>query len=85
MARMQLIRGTGAELLPYLEQHRERKDLMLIIPEEEPPEQCAEAGRDDAAGTQSRTEYRNGVPLLPTQKAAQSVTMALVKRLAEEE
>ncbi len=90
LAQAQLIQGTGEELLSYLEKHRNRKNLLLIIPQEEPavegPGPVAPS-REQSSGSETVTSaaVRNGVPLFPTQEATQKVTMELVKRLAEEE
>jgi hypothetical protein len=81
MAQVELIRGTGSELLPHLEKHRDRKDLLLIIPDEKP------SGQDSSPATDENGKMvlRNGVPLLPTARAVHPVTLEMVKQLAEEE
>ena len=74
----QVVKGTGEELIAFLERYRDEKKLTLIISREE-------------AGGESRSAYpdgaviRNGVPLLPTQNRAQPVTMEHVKQLMDEE
>jgi hypothetical protein len=50
MSRPHVLQGTGEELLAYLEQHRSRANLTLIIPVEESaaqasPEEVAAANR----------------------------------------
>jgi hypothetical protein len=86
MAQAQLIQGTGAELLPYLQGLEHRKNLMLIIPEADEP--ADESGADhtpDTLALPADTVFRNGVPLFPKREIAQPVTLDLVKRLAEED
>jgi hypothetical protein len=90
LAQAQLIQGSGEELLSYLEKHRDRKNLLLIIPQEKPavegPGPDAPPGEQNSSSeTVTAAVVRNGVPLFPTQAATQKVTMELVKRLAEEE
>jgi hypothetical protein len=85
MAQAQLIQGTGAELIEHLENRRDQKNLLLIIPEQEISAQNAVPATGEPAGRSPLTVLRNGVPLLPTQGAAQTVTMEQVKLLAEEE
>jgi hypothetical protein len=78
MALAQIIHGTGEELISYLKNHRHHKNLTLIIPEEEIP-------------NEERTSYpegaviSNGVPLFPTEGRTQVVTMEHVKQLLDEE
>ncbi len=83
MAQAQLIQGTGAELLPYLQRMQHRKNLLLIIPEEETPEGALDTPAHLALPPD--TVFRNGVPLFPKREVAQPVTLELVKRLAEED
>lgn len=86
MAQARLIQGTGDELIRHLERYRHQNNLLLIIPEEEISEQTATSGTEEPTGSKSlATIDWNGVPLLPTHGAAQTVTMELVKRLAEEQ
>lgn len=85
MAQAQLIQGTGAELLSHLERLRHRKNLLLIIPEEEAGKESLETPKEASAVEAVAATTRNGVPLFPSRTPAQRVTMELVKRLAEEE
>ena len=84
MAQAQLIQGTGAELIPYLEQRRNQPNLLLIIPEEE-NQQRSTPFVEEASQTQRKIFLRDGIPTLATEGAAQLVIMELVKRLAEQE
>jgi hypothetical protein len=86
MAQAQLIQGTGAELLPYLQQLKHRKNLMLIIPEDDAPIDSRSAPpASEVVGLPPGTEFRNGVPLFPHRKVAEPVTLELVKRLDEDD
>jgi hypothetical protein len=84
MARAELVRGSVADLMPHLEKHRRRKDLLLIIPEEETPAAGTEPLPEEATEARHPITIHDGIPLLPTQGAKQRVTLALVKQLADE-
>ncbi len=78
MAQVQLIQGTGEELMTYLEKRRFQKNLLLIIPEQE-------------VSTLARKPYpegatlRNGVPLFPVDGRTEVVTPEHIQNLLEEE
>ena len=74
----QVIQGTGDELIAYLEKHRDKKKLTLIIPDEEAAGAARRAYPSGAA-------IRNGVPLFPTQHRTESITMEHVNQLMDEE
>jgi hypothetical protein len=85
MAQAQLIQGTGAELIPYLEKRRDQPNLLLIIPEEGTKQERSTSIAEEAHPPQSKIFLRDGIPTLATEGAAQPVTMELVKRLLDEE
>jgi hypothetical protein len=85
MAQAQLIQGSAEELLAYLEQRRDKKNLLLIVPEEDNVLDTRSSTRNQQSEARSNAAIRNGVPLFPTQGAAQPVTPELVKHLLEEE
>lgn len=78
MARVQIIRGTGEELIAYLKNYSVRKNLTLIVPEEETADNGHKPYPEGAV-------IRNGVPLLPTEGRTQVVTMERVRQLMDEE
>jgi hypothetical protein len=83
MIQAQLIQGNATELLSYLQQHRDKQNLTLIVPETAPdrPHTLEPSTRN----TPDQMVTRNGVPLFPTSRTAQPVTIELVQRLLEEE
>ena len=83
MIQAQLIQGDATELLSYLQQHRDKQNLTLIVPET--ATNTPHTPEPSVRHTPDQIVTRNGVPLFPTSNAAQPVTMELVQRLLEEE
>jgi hypothetical protein len=73
------------ELLPYLEQLQHRKNLLLIIPDEDAPTVAASQGAPEQVSLPPQTVFRNGVPLFPKREVTAPVTLELIKRLVEDE
>jgi hypothetical protein len=74
MAQAQLIQGTAAELIAYLEKRRHQRNLLLIVPE-------AENAVETQGTYPEGAIIRNGVPLFPTEGRTRIVTQEQVRRL----
>src|SRR5207237_568218 len=80
MALAQIIHGTGDELIAYLQNRRDQKNLTLIVPEQEVAA--------DALHQQPYPEgatVRNGVPLIPTEGRTEVVTPEHIRQLLDAE
>src|SRR5437867_1951168 len=78
MALAQIIHGTGEELIAYLQNRRDQKNLTLIVPDQEAANAPSQPYPEEAP-------VRNGVPLLPTEGRTQVITPEHVRELLDEE
>jgi hypothetical protein len=86
--KVEVKQGSAEELIAYLEQHRDKQNLVLLIVDTEAADTGNEA-QPDSGGRIIRSladiEYEDGVPVLPKRGLKQPITMELVKQLLEED
>lgn len=92
MAQAEVVQGTGAELQPYIDRHRDQDGLTLIIPnQQEAISQTQEPAIDwtqpqpGDVVKEDGTIVRNGVPLFPRRPGSPVITSEMVYELLRED
>ncbi|GBC94105.1 hypothetical protein HRbin15_02613 [bacterium HR15] len=81
--------GSAEELIAYLQHHRDKRNLMWLILDEESAEKVPEDSLQVGSRKQKRKTGRprfvieDGIPVLPKRGLKQPITTEFVKRLLE--